>query len=92
MADRVLKIIVLGDSGYILFYFIYISVGKTSLLYQYVNHQFISTFKSTLGADFLLKQIMVDGQLVSLQVFQLFYLVMGYCWSRKISSIRKCFL
>jgi Ras-related protein Rab-7A len=54
-----LKIIVLGDSG----------VGKTSLLVRYVDNKFSLATKSTIGADFLSKQIEVDDQAVTLQIW-----------------------
>lgn len=54
-----LKVIVLGDSG----------VGKTSLLLRYVDNKFSLATKSTIGADFLSKQIDVDDQAVNLQIW-----------------------
>jgi len=54
-----LKIIILGDSG----------VGKTSLMYQYVNKKFSNQYKATIGADFLTKEVMVDDKLVTLQIW-----------------------
>jgi len=56
---HLLKAIILGDAG----------VGKTSLLKQYVNKQFSFQYKATIGADFLMKEIMVDGQVVQLQLW-----------------------
>eukprot|EP01120_Amphizonella_sp_Union-15-10_P013291 TRINITY_DN6148_c0_g1_i1.p1 TRINITY_DN6148_c0_g1~~TRINITY_DN6148_c0_g1_i1.p1 ORF type:complete len:199 (+),score=44.62 TRINITY_DN6148_c0_g1_i1:102-698(+) len=54
-----LKIIVLGESG----------VGKTSLLLRYVNNKFTMATKSTIGADFLSKQITVDDKPTTLQIW-----------------------
>jgi Ras-related protein Rab-7A len=45
------------------------SVGKTSLMNQYVNARFSSQYKATIGADFLTKEVMIDDKLVTLQVF-----------------------
>nr|CCD15702.1 unnamed protein product [Trypanosoma congolense IL3000] len=56
---QLLKIIILGDSG----------VGKTSLMHQYVNKKFDNRYKATIGADFLTKDIDVDGKLVTLQIW-----------------------
>merc|ERR1712159_707742 len=42
-----LKVIILGDS----------SVGKTSLMNQYVNKKFNTQYKATIGADFLTKEV-----------------------------------
>lgn len=63
MATRkkvLLKVIILGDS----------SVGKTSLMNQFVNKKFTNQYKATIGADFLTKEVMVDDRIVTLQVRQ----------------------
>ncbi len=44
------------------------SVGKTSLMNQYVLKKFSNQYKATIGADFLTKEIMVDDKLVTMQV------------------------
>lgn len=44
------------------------SVGKTSLMNQYVNKKFSSQYKATIGADFLTKEVVVDERLVTMQV------------------------
>jgi len=54
-----LKVVVIGDPG----------VGKTSLMQQFVNKQFSYTYKSTIGADFLVKDMIVDEQMVTLQIW-----------------------
>jgi len=54
-----LKVIILGDSG----------VGKTSLMNQYVNHKFSNQYKSTIGADFLTKEVLVEDRLVTMQIW-----------------------
>ena len=54
-----LKIIILGDSG----------VGKTSLMHQYVTKKFDNRYKATIGADFLTKDIEIDGTSVTLQIW-----------------------
>lgn len=65
MATRkkvLLKVIILGDS----------SVGKTSLMNQYVNKRFSNQYKATIGADFLTKEVVVDDRVVTMQVSNLF--------------------
>ncbi|KAL8825417.1 MAG: hypothetical protein Q9170_007797 [Blastenia crenularia] len=62
MASRkkvLLKVIILGDSG----------VGKTSLMNQYVNKKFSASYKATIGADFLTKEVMVEDRLVTMQLW-----------------------
>jgi Ras-related protein Rab-7A len=54
-----LKIIVLGDSG----------VGKTSLLNRFVTSEFSQTYKATIGADFMRKEIVIDDKHISLQLW-----------------------
>lgn len=62
MASRrkvLLKVIILGDSG----------VGKTSLMNQYVNKKFSASYKATIGADFMTKEVLVDDRLVTMQLW-----------------------
>ena len=54
-----LKVIVLGDS----------SVGKTSILNRFVKQEFSQSYRATVGADFLFKEMVVDGKPVSLQIW-----------------------
>lgn len=54
-----LKVIILGDSG----------VGKTSLMNRYVRNKFSQQYKATIGADFLTKDIEVDGRIVTMQIW-----------------------
>ncbi|GAX76802.1 hypothetical protein CEUSTIGMA_g4248.t1 [Chlamydomonas eustigma] len=56
---RLLKVIILGDSG----------VGKTSLMNQYVQKKFSKEYKATIGADFLTKEIEVDDKTVTMQIW-----------------------
>lgn len=53
------KLVVLGESG----------VGKTSLLLRYVENKFTIATKSTIGSDFLSKEIDVDDKPVTLQIW-----------------------
>ncbi|KAG6657434.1 ras-related protein Rab7-like isoform X2 [Carya illinoinensis] len=54
-----LKVILLGDSG----------VGKTSMMNQYVNKKFSPHYKSTIGADFVTKELQIDDKQVTLQIW-----------------------
>jgi len=53
------KLVVLGESG----------VGKTSLLVRYVQNNFSIATKSTIGSDFLSKDIEVDGKPITMQIW-----------------------
>ena len=46
-----------------------ISVGKTSLLYQFVKNQFSLQYKATIGADFLTKLIQRGEESIQLQLW-----------------------
>ena len=58
LSSHLPQVIILGDSG----------VGKTSLMNQYVNKKFSASYKATIGADFLTKEVLVDDRLVTMQV------------------------
>lgn len=53
------KVIVLGDAG----------VGKTSLLKLFINDLFPKSYKPTIGADFLNKETIIDGEVIHLQLW-----------------------
>ncbi|BFU24083.1 Rab family GTPase [Entamoeba histolytica HM-1:IMSS-B] len=61
MAGRpaLFKAILIGDSG----------VGKTSLINRYVNNQFSDVYKATIGSDFLIKPVTVNGAQYTLQIW-----------------------
>ena len=50
-------------------YLLYFSVGKTSLLKQYVEKKFSGKYQATIGADFLSKDIVVNDQILMLQIW-----------------------
>ena len=54
-----LKIVIIGDS----------SVGKTTLLQQYLNGKVTGNAKPTIGADFSKKETLIDNQVVTLQIW-----------------------
>lgn len=59
--EIVYKVIVIGDG----------SVGKTTLLRQYVEHQFESEYIPTVGVNILKEQIEVDGKTVNLMLWDI---------------------
>jgi len=65
MADYVLKVCLLGNGN----------VGKTSLVYRYIENRFSRDFKSTLGVNLLKKNIVLDeefaGKSASIQIWDL---------------------
>ena len=57
--DMQIKLLMIGDSG----------VGKTCLLLRYANDSFSPTFITTIGIDFKLKNIQLDGKRIKLQIW-----------------------
>ncbi|XP_065884766.1 ras-related protein Rab-43-like [Dysidea avara] len=57
--DFLFKIILVGDAG----------VGKTCIVQRFKNGIFIERQANTIGVDFTLKTIMVDGKKIKLQIW-----------------------
>ena len=52
------KILLLGDSG----------VGKSCIILQYTENSFSQNLMNSIGVDFKLKSIEVDGKIIKLQI------------------------
>jgi len=57
--DYLVKILVVGDSG----------VGKSCLLQRFVDNNFCENYMTTIGIDFKIKTILLDGKKVRLQIW-----------------------
>jgi len=57
--DLLFKLLLIGDSG----------VGKTCVLFRFSDDSFHSSFISTIGIDFKIKTIEVDGKKIKLQIW-----------------------
>jgi small GTP-binding protein len=57
--DYLVKIITIGNSA----------VGKTALAARYCHEEFIDAFISTIGVDFKIKTLQIDGLTVKLQIW-----------------------
>ena len=73
--DMQIKLLMIGDSGEFINTSSYVSdalyspgVGKTCLLLRYANDSFSPTFITTIGIDFKIKNIELDGKRIKLQV------------------------
>mmetsp|Transcript_2297 Transcript_2297/g.4916 ORF Transcript_2297/g.4916 Transcript_2297/m.4916 type:complete len:200 (+) Transcript_2297:71-670(+) len=57
--DAIYKLLLIGDSG----------VGKSSLLVRYADGVYVDSYVSTVGVDFKIKNIDLDGRRVKLQLW-----------------------
>ncbi|KAJ3309985.1 GTP-binding protein [Boothiomyces sp. JEL0838] len=57
--DHVVKVLLIGDSG----------VGKSCLLMRFCNDEFTPSFITTIGIDFKVRTIEVDGKRIKLQIW-----------------------
>lgn len=57
--DYLFKLLLIGDSG----------VGKTSVLFRFSEDAFNTTFISTIGIDFKIRTIELDGKKIKLQIW-----------------------
>lgn len=56
---KVFKTIIAGDGG----------VGKTTLLHRYIEGKFIENLRMTIGVEFFLKTLEIDGLDITLQIW-----------------------
>merc|ERR1712205_135504 len=56
--DHLVKLLLIGDSG----------VGKSCLLLRFSDDQFTTSFITTIGIDFKIKTVEIDGKRVKLQI------------------------
>ena len=57
--DHLFKLLIIGDAG----------VGKSSLLVRFADNIFTPSYITTIGVDFKIRTIEVDGKKIKLQVF-----------------------
>ena len=57
--DYLIKLLLIGDS----------SVGKTSVLLRFAEDSFSPVYISTIGVDFKIRTIDIDGKTIKLQVW-----------------------
>jgi Ras-related protein Rab-1A len=57
--DYLFKIIIIGDSG----------IGKSAILFRFANDTYNNSYISTMGIDFKIKTIFVDGKIIKLQIW-----------------------
>ncbi|CAD7086690.1 unnamed protein product [Hermetia illucens] len=57
--DHLFKLLIIGDSG----------VGKSSLLIRFSDDMFSGSYITTIGVDFKIRTVVIDGQRVKLQIW-----------------------
>ena len=57
--DYLFKLLLIGDSG----------VGKTCVLFRFAEDQYNATFISTIGIDFKIRTIELEGKKIKLQIW-----------------------
>ena len=57
--SKVLKILIAGEGG----------VGKTTMLHRYIKGKFIDGLHMTIGVEFFLKELEIEGEKVMLQIW-----------------------
>ena len=64
-------------------------MGKTALMQRFVHKKFSAQYKLTIGVDFLPADVMIDGEITSLQVDRTdIDIDMGHCRTRTLSELR----
>lgn len=67
--DYLVKIVLIGDSG----------VGKSSFVLKYCDNSFKTNVMSTIGVDFKIKRLTIDGKVVKLQIVSFIFYFLIKC-------------
>lgn len=77
--DLIFKVLLVGDSGFDFFSFVgngfvfvvdmILGVGKSALLLRFTDDSFTGSFVATIGVDFKVKTIHLEGETIKLQIW-----------------------
>lgn len=65
ISDHLLKMLIIGNSG----------VGKSCLLFRFSDNVWQDSYVSTIGVDFKIKTLDIDGSSVKLQIVKFYNLL-----------------
>ena len=60
--DYLFKLLLIGDSG----------VGKSCLLLRFADHSYSESYISTIGVDFKIRTIELEGKVIKLQIWYVY--------------------
>ncbi len=80
--DYLFKLLLIGDSG----------VGKSCLLLRFADDTYTESYISTIGVDFKIRTIELEGKTVKLQIVSSSYIMQRRCWCRSdVKALRVAF-
>ena len=71
--DFIFRVMLIGDD----------CVGKTSLIQRFIDHTFSDSYTATLGIDFKITTLKINGKIVKLQIYD----TGGHAHFRSITSV-----